>query len=35
MEKKLEVRWIDLDTGEVEVKEMTWDEYIKEIDARG
>ena len=29
--KKIEVSWINLDTGEVGVKKMTVDEYIKEM----
>lgn len=29
--EKIEVSWIDLDTGEVEIKKMTFDEYKKEI----
>jgi len=29
--EKLKVSWKNLDTGEVKVKEMTYDEYIKEM----
>ena len=31
MEKPIKIRWINLDTGEVEEKEMTHDEFKKEI----
>lgn len=31
MEGKIKVNWINLDTGEIEVKEMTYDEYKKEV----
>lgn len=31
MEEKIKVNWINLDTGDVEEKEMTYDEYKKEI----